>query len=308
MIGKLLKIYGANLVFAVLVFSIFISCSDNSDTRAKEDMRISELFPDEIDGWMPSGDFETYDRDGIFTYIDGAGEVYRMYDFREVWVRQYRKNGAPQIIIEVFDMGKPEDAYGVYRHASRGGDAGIGQNSEFNGGLLSFWQGRFYITLLPEKLTDETRNAVLDAGKEIAGKIEDGGQAPKLVSYMPVENRIANSLKYFHLYTSLNYHYYLASENILDLSKDTDAALAVYEPDRTYLVLIEYPSPDKAAGARSSFISAYIPEAGEEGIYEIQSDSWTAIDRVDSYLVMVFDAVSKQACLDIINKVKNGLI
>ncbi|MBD3218388.1 MAG: hypothetical protein GF310_08945 [candidate division Zixibacteria bacterium] len=296
-----------NIIVAFLILSIFISCSGENEIQKDEAMKISDLFPSEIDGWSPSGEFETYDREGIFTYINGAGEVYRMYDFREVWVRHYEKEGAPEITVEIFDMGKPEDAYGVFQHASQGGDAGIGRESEFNGGLLSFWQGCYYVTLLPEKLTDDTKQAVLNAGSEIAKKIGDKGEKPELVSYMPTENRIANSLKYFHLHTSLNYHYYLASENILNLNESTDAALAVYDPDRVYLVLIEYPSPEDAEDARSSFISAYIPEAAEEGIYEVQSDNWTAIDKSNDYLIVVFDADSKQACLDLIKNVKENL-
>ncbi len=296
-----------NIVAAFLIMGIIISCSGESEVQEDEAMKISDLFPSGIDGWSPSGEFETYDREGIFTYINGAGEVYRMYDFREVWVRHYKKEGAPEITVEIFDMGKPEDAYGVFLHASQGGDAGIGQCSEFNGGLLSFWQGRYYVTLLPEKLNDETKQAVLNAGNEIAKNIGDKGEEPELVSYMPKENRIANSLKYFHLHTSLNYHYYLASENILNLGENTDAALAIYDPERVYLVLIEYPSSGDADGARSRFISEYIPEAGEPGIYEVQSDDWTAIDKSNESLIVVFYADSKQACLDLIDKVKENL-
>jgi hypothetical protein len=304
------RIFGhpiANIVATFLMLGIIISCSGESEIQEEEAMKISDLFPSDMDGWSPSGEFETYDREGIFTYINGAGEIYRMYDFREVWVRHYKKEGLPKITVEIFDMGKPEDAYGVFLHASQGGDAGIGQGSEFNGGLLSFWQGRYYVTLLPEKLTDETQQAVLNAGNQIAKKIGAKGKKPELVLYMPVENKIANSLKYFHLHTSLNYHYYLASENILNLSENTDAALAAYDPDRIYLVLIEYPSPEDADDARSSFISEYIPEAGEEGIYEVQSNNWTAIEKSGAYLIVVFDAGSKQACLDLIKKVKESL-
>ncbi|HEQ99913.1 MAG TPA: hypothetical protein ENO22_11305 [candidate division Zixibacteria bacterium] len=304
---RLTNIRIIKLVAALLIISIILSCSGESKIE-KDEAMIKELFPDEIDGWKPAGDFETYDREGIFTYIDGAGEVYRMYDFREVWVRHYEKEDAPSITVEIFDMGKSEDAYGVFQHASQGGDAGIGQDSEFNGGLLSFWQDRYYVTLLPQKLTEETEPAVLNAGQEISRRIGDTGRLPEIVSYMPEEHRIQSSLKFFHLHTSLNYHYYLASENILNLNENVNAALAVYEPDRAYLVLIAFPSAEEAKVARSSFISAYIPEAREEGFYEIQSDSWTAIERSGRYLVAVFDAGSKQRCLDLINDVKENLM
>ena len=172
---KLLNIRMTNIIAVLLIISIIISCSGESEIQ-KDEAMIKELFPDQIDGWQPNGEFETYDRDGIFTYIDGAGEVYRMYDFREVWVRHYEKDGAPKITVEIFDMGKPEDAYGVFQHASQGGSAGIGQDSEFNGGLLSFWQDRYYVTLMPEQLTDETEQAVRNAAQEISRRIGETGQ------------------------------------------------------------------------------------------------------------------------------------
>ena len=295
-----------NIIAALLIISIIISCSGESEIQ-KDEVMITRLFPDQIGEWKPAGDFEIYDREGIFTYIDGAGEVYRMYDFREVWVRHYEKEAASEITVEIFDMGKPGDAYGVFQHASQGGSAGIGQDSEFNGGLLSFWQDRYYVTLMPEKLSEETEQAVRNAAQEISQRIGETGQVPKIVSYLPKENRVQNSLKFFHLHTSLNYHYYLASENILNLNKNVEAALAIYEPERAYLALFAYPSSEDAEGARSSFISAYIPEAGEEGIYEIQTDKWTAIEKSGNYLIAVFDAASKQRCQSLINAVKENL-
>ncbi|NIS15965.1 MAG: hypothetical protein GWN00_24360 [Aliifodinibius sp.] len=295
-----------NIIAALSMISIIISCSGESEIQ-KDEVMITKLFPDQIGEWKPEGDFETYDREGIFTYINGAGEVYRMYDFSEVWVRHYEKEGASEITVEIFDMGKPQDAYGVFQHASQGGDAGIGQDSEFNGGLLSFWQDRYYVTLMPKQLTDETEQAVRNAAQEISRRIGETGQLPELVSYLPEENRVPNSLKFFHLHTSLNYHYYLASENILNLNENVDAALAIYEPDRAYLALIAYPSPEDAEEARASFISAYIPEAGDDGIYEIQPGKWTAIEEFGRYLIAVFDADSNQRCSDLINAAKENL-
>ena len=305
--NNLSKPLAAILICGIIIWG-GISCARENDDKEKQTMHMNSFFPDDTDEWKISGQIENYDRDGIFTYIDGAGEVYRMYDFHEVQVRHYEKPDAPKITVEIFDMGKPEDAYGIFLHASQGGTAGIGQDSEFNGGLLTFWQDRYYVSIIPQKLIPESEQAAKKMGNYIAQRIGKSGSRPELVALMPEESRVENSLKYFHLHTSLNYHYYLASENILNLSEKTEAALAIYGPERKYLLIIKYPGVSEAEAALLSFIQGYIPEADREHIYQIEEGNWVAVERDDNFLMLVFDAHSREDCIGLIQDVKNNYI
>jgi len=105
----------------------------------------------------------------------------------------------------------------------------------------------------------------------------------------------------------LNYHYYLSDENILNLDKNTEAVLARYSPDDTYFVCIAYPSGELASKGYRSFKSLYIPEAGDEGVYEINPNKWTAIKQKGRYLLIVFDAVGRDSALAMIESVDNRL-
>ncbi len=270
-------------------------------------MNIEQLFPKESSGWKIQGEIEAYDYDGIFKYIDGAGEVYRMYAYREVRVAHYVKDNAPNLTVEIFDMGKAEDAFGIFMHSTSGGDSGIGQGSELVGGVLYFWKNRYFISVYADSRTPESDQAVINIAQTIALAIKEEGAKPKIIEYLPKVDNPPMETKYFHLHTSLNYYYYLSDQNILNLNKDTEAVLARYAPDDSYLVLIGYPD-DKAAGdAYRSFIDSYIPEAGAEGIYEIEDENWTAVKQKGRYLIIVFEASGREIARNMIQAIYDRL-
>ncbi len=254
---------------------------------------MSEIVPQEIAGWKQEGAPERYDRETIFDYIDGAGEVYLSYGFREVTVFRYSKPDAPGIVVEIFDMGVPEDAYGVFSHARESEETGIGQGYEYRGSLLCFWKGKYYVCVLAEKGTPETKEAVFALSGQIAGKLHSTGSKPDLLKYLPQENLITHSVRFFHTHPLLNYHYFLSEENILNLNQDTKAALAVYEPDTTFLLCIQYSTVDMALEAYKNLIRNYIPEAKGVGTAQIENGKWVAAIHEGKYVVISLDAASR---------------
>ena len=253
---------------------------------------MNELIPEKILDWTAVDEFEAYDRESIFDYIDGAGEVYRQYDFRQLLVKRLKKTNHPSITVELFDMGSSRDAFGVFSHSREGEDASIGQGSEFRGGLLCFWQSRFFICIYAEKRTDQTDNAVLELARNIERRIGQSGPPPGLLNYLPEEGLIYSSIIYFHNQASLNYHYYLAENNILNLSDDTEAVFARYDPDKVFLLCIRYNSEDLAEKSLQDFIAGYIPEAGTKGLAQIDEDQWVKAEAVANFLVIVLEAPS----------------
>ena len=268
---------------------------------------MSHLFPEKYKAWLAVGEFEKYDRDGIFTYIDGAGEVFRMYDYRQVWVRRYSKPDMPEITVEIFDMGKAEDAFGIFMHSREGVELGVGQGSDLRGGIISFWKGRYFVSLSPTETSAEVEKAMTALAVLISGRIEETGQVPEIVSYLPQPNRIANTLKFFHLHTSLNYHYYLSPDNILNLYEDTDAALAEYLPGGVYLMCVRYPIIEDAATALVNFRREFLKTEGEENIVEIDNDVWVGVSQNGLYLILVFDAQTMQQAADLMIQVETNL-
>ncbi len=59
------------------------------------DFTLAKALPQEVSGWQKSRDDEVYDRNDIFNYHDGAGELYLAFDFRFVFVREYVRPESP---------------------------------------------------------------------------------------------------------------------------------------------------------------------------------------------------------------------
>ncbi len=259
---------------------------------AKERLK---LLPSEIDGYKPHGKVEIYNRETIYDYMDGAGEIYLAYSFKELLVQRYKKPGAPEIIVEIFDMGSEEDAFGVFSHVQGRDDkeAGIGQNSEYRGGLLTFWRGRFFVSILAKSETREAKRAVLKMGRAISKAIGVDGKKPGLLNYIKKEDFLPKEIRYFHTQAILNYHYYLSDENILNLDENTDALLARYKDDGGYLLLVEYKKEEDARKAFNHFINAYMPEAKEKGIIQTEDGRWTAATLKRNFVIIILDAITE---------------
>lgn len=284
---------------------VVLACATKK--KDKETIQMQEYVPSEIYGWKAQDEVETYDRETIFDYIDGAGEIYLMYDFREVIVFRFTKAEQPNILVELFDMGSSEDAYGIFSHAREGEDQGIGQGSEYRGGLLCCWKNKFFVCISSERETPEAKKAVEDLARSIAGKIKIAGAKPELLDYLPTNGLENNTVRYFHKHTTLNYHYFTASENILKLSPQTEAVLARYQPAQTHLLCVRYQNREQAKEAFDSFLNAYVPEAKDSGIARIEDGKWVAAKREQAFVIVVFDAPTKAYAQDLTKALENRL-
>ncbi len=264
---------------------------------------MNRILTDDIEGWKATDSVEIYNWETIFDYMNGAGEVYRLYDYRKLAVKRYTHDKHPAITVELFDMGTPEDAYGIFSHSRTGDDVGVGMGSEYRGGLLCFFKGRFFACVYAEKQTDETRQAVFELARTIDKKITGESRLPDILQYLPEENMHKQSVRYFHKHTSLNCHYYLAEQNILNLSDKTEAVLARFTPDDVYLLFIRYDDHTRAQEAIDSFIAGYIPEAKESGLAQIEQNKWVKAILSKNYVIVVFDAATAEQAETLANSV-----
>lgn len=155
---------------------------------------LSKLLPVEVHGWRSDGKYYTYDPQTIFDYINGAGEIYRTYNFRLLLVGRYEKQAQPSLTVDLFDMGSTEDAFGIFSFEREATSANIGHDSDYAAGMLRFWKGRYFVTITAEKETPETKEAVLSLGKRIAGAIPEAGQYPDLLQFLPQKGLLLKKL------------------------------------------------------------------------------------------------------------------
>lgn len=266
-------------------------------------------LPREVMGWKAEAEDELYDPETIFSYIDGAGEVYRSYNFRALLVRRLVKPDRPEIIVDFFDMGSSADAFGVFTHDLEGDAVGIGQGSTYKGGLLSFWKDRYFVSLYSDRETDEVKAAILETGKRIASAIPGEGPRPAMLDLLPREGVNPGDVRYFHTHLVLNYHFFVANENILNLDSGTDAVLASSgeREEKTYYLVILYPGAGRAAEAYRSFTGAYMPDAAKPGIVKTEDGRWTAARVKSGFVIVVFNAPTEASAVSFISQVEKNI-
>jgi len=267
---------------------------------------LSSMLPAEVGGWVSSED-QTYDRDNLFDYINGGAELYLSYDFDRLASRTYVSVNQPDIVVDVFDMKHSFNAFGVFSHAREVVDRKFGQGSQYTEGLLMFWKGRYFVSILASPETPEARETIQDIARRIEAAIEETGPLPAVLELLPPDGLIEESVRYFFHHIWLNSHYYIADENILLITEDTEAVLAAYSRDggRTFLVLVNYGEEGEAQAAYDSFTSNYLQESQSDSAVQIEDGSWTGCRLTGDLLVAVFNAPSGQRVDELVQKVLN---
>ncbi|HME46066.1 MAG TPA: DUF6599 family protein [Syntrophorhabdales bacterium] len=280
-------------LFGLLLFSYW----GDIHAAEKDAMKTELVLPSEVDGWRWDGKEERYDSKTIFKYIDGAGEVYLAYGFKSLVTRRFERSGRPLLTADVYEMGSSADAYGVFSFERQDEEAGMGQGSEFGGGLLRFWKGNYFVSVNAEGEGEDVDKAILSLGRAVAALITKTGPRPGLISHLPGKgfNLVEKNVYFFRSHVLLNQRFFIAHQNILQLGPDVEAVLAEYRlgKEKEHLVLIRYPSEKRALDSLSSFRKAYLPEAHDKGIVKTEDEKWAGVMQYREFVTLVFGAPSE---------------
>ncbi|MCS7253314.1 MAG: DUF6599 family protein [Armatimonadota bacterium] len=278
------------IIYSIAVCAIMASFSYSETLHD-----IAKRIPTEFDGWRAEGDWRHYDRNTLFQHIDGGAELYLAYRFKGAFVRRYLKGGEMGITVDIYDMSSPEDAFGVFSVECYGDEVGIGQGSDYIEGLLRFWKGRFFVSILTRLETDESKAAVLKLGRLIDRAISDRGEPPKILSLLPVNGLKRRSVRFFRKHSILNRIYFIADKNVLRLGDETEGVVAEYErkDGKGLLLIVRYSSAKDAKAALNGFINALIPEAKRTKIARLEDGRWIAVEAVGQFLFAALDATKR---------------
>jgi len=230
-------------------------------------MRQQPSFPDAAIGWSAVGEMQTFGRRTLYDYMDGAGEHYLAYDFQRIYVREYRRGDAPRIVAEAYALTTSADAFGVFSHDTTGEDVGIGQGCAYGMGLLRFWKGAWFVRILAEQETSAAKEAVLAIGRALAAQI-----------------------------------YYLADDNILDLSPRAEAVFADYRRggDKLHLLLVRYRDAEQAQAACREFSRVYLkdkpPAPGARRVVPVEEGRFAGVLCRGTHVAIVLEAGTQAAC------------
>lgn len=232
----------------------------------------------------------------IFDYMDGGGELYLGYRFDHLDVYEYTSRDHGSILVEIYWMRSPDDAFGLLSTDWGGEPIGLDIKTAggpvpqvpqaralFGDGLLRLWSDNLYARVLASRDTPASREQVIALGRAIvAGRTAP--PPPALVRALPdtaagTYRLRPDHVSFFRSYLSLNSVYFLSTQDILDLNQQVDAVTAQYTaPPKglpssgsppgtapkspTVQVVIAVYSTDAAAeAALAHFRRSYLPEA-----------------------------------------------
>jgi len=253
---------------------------------------VRDRLPQAVSVWQAEVPDREYDPDSIFSYIDGAGEVYRAFEMQRCLSRRYNRPGGPALVLDLFVMATPADAFGVFTHDLDGEPAGIGEDSRYRPGWLCFWQGRLYASIYAEAEADGVPEAIRQLGAATAALVPPAGTRPPILAALPADGLEAGRVRYFHHPVILSAHYFLANVNLLRLGPGTAAVLADYRRGGSdaKLLVVEYAAVTEAERAEADFLTAYLPEGQAGAATRLENGRWAGVQRAGRRLAVVLEA------------------
>jgi hypothetical protein len=163
---------------------------------ASEKARLAKLLPAARGAGARAEEPRFYAAD-LYQYIDGAAEAFHMYDLVAMVHREY-KAGDAEITVDIYDVGEPINAFGIYsaerspenRYIQAGAEGYIDEH------VLNFLQGSFYVKLSAFSDKGSAQPAMRSFAGEISKRIGGGTALPAILETFPAAGRVARSEKY----------------------------------------------------------------------------------------------------------------
>ena len=290
----------------IIVILLSIAVTSWAGINVKD---FNQAIPKIVGKWEARDHDEFYNRNTLYEYINGGAELYLTYDFNQVFVRRYLGPGNSEIVLDIYDMGLSSDAFGIFSIEREDDAIGIGQDSEYGGGLLRLWKDRFFISIMATGDEQIARPIMLKLAQNVDHVIDVEGPKPALLQSLPGEGLDEKRIKYFHTAAILNRQYFLAEKNILKLNKHTDCILANYKKNDSSAVvlLVEHQNDALAKDAYGTFLEFYMPEAKESGIALVENKTWAMIKRDGNILILVLEATQRDFGMNLMSKIKLNL-
>jgi hypothetical protein len=271
---------------------------------------IVQTLPDEIQGWKKPDEGVVYSQENLYEYINGGAELYISYQFKHLLSQTYVDKDSIEIRIDLFDMGSSYNAYGIFGHGKEQLDHFVSPDveSEYASGLLTFWKGRYYVSILAYPETEKKKLIVKTLASMIADQINEKSEKPPIVSKLPAEGLDLSSIRYIRHFTWLNSYMFILDKNYLNFDSNTHAVMAKYnfteiEKKPSVLIMIQYQNSNEANAAYQSFLKHVMPEA-QSGFKELKDSKWAGCKQDDNIIIIVWNAPDKETAEVVLNGMK----
>ena len=155
-------------------------------------------------------------------------DLYHAYGFQrqaEVEYQAPQFGSKPLILLEIFDMGTPENAFGIcnFHTYPQAKFEWVGSKAMLSGGYLRFSKGRYFVQIEGYEFATGIREAMIAIAKAVASEIKDPPPEPRILTLLP-RNKVSGSVKLFRSNWALRQIYSTLPVNVPQLS---DPALGI---------------------------------------------------------------------------------
>jgi hypothetical protein len=190
------------------------------------------VFP-EVEGWMQSGEVSIYNADNLWEYINGAADLFIDYGVESCRTADLF-SGDISVTVDLYDMGTPLNAFGVFNLESSGRGEAFPNAVEavvFAPYQALLVKGSLYVKVdvFGGELNSSIGSELLEA---IANELPGQTTYPAVFDLLPSESKIAGSEGY-------------QARGFLGLTELNNCVYAEYidEDDKTWTGFVIRPSP-----------------------------------------------------------------
>jgi hypothetical protein len=170
---------------SIVVLALTLSCQATPDAVVQ------------VGGWTPLAESSDYGPEDLWELINGAADAFLSYGFQGVRVQDYGA-GELSVTVQVYDMGSPLNAFGIYRTEAPATDSPLSIGTEAT--ISPPYQcllvkDRHYVKV--ETLEGEIdRSTGLVLLEKIAASLPGSGELPPEFSALPRPGMKAGSARY----------------------------------------------------------------------------------------------------------------
>ena len=154
-------------------------------------------FP-EVTGWKQSGEVQTFTPKTLYEYINGAADLYLMYDFEELKVAEYLNERKASVIVDVYRHKTPTHAFGIYsqERLPNANFIDVGAQGYIENNVFNFLTGPYYVKMSSYNTGSEDREVLLAFAKKVSENLGKKGTLPSILTTFPAEGKVENSEKF----------------------------------------------------------------------------------------------------------------
>jgi len=159
--------------------------------------KLARLLPEPSEvGAARTGEQKFFGSD-LYKYTDGAADAYLDYGLVAMVHQEYKSSSA-DFTLDIYDMGAPSNAFGIYAAESSPdyhflpiGAEGYGTNE-----ILNFFQDEFYVKLSGFSNKENAGPLLERFSRAVSRRIGPSAPMPEFLSLFPAQHLVSHSCKY----------------------------------------------------------------------------------------------------------------